>query len=238
MDESSKVYVGLDVHKETIAIARALSAREPARVIGEIAHDVSRLVKTLQPLGEPAHVHVVYEAGPTVLGLRRKLQALGYACEIIAPSLIPRRAGDRVKADRRDCVRLAELARAGELKAIWIADSADEAIRELSRARGDGPHEGAVAVARIPAAPRHRLSGQDCVDQDLRALAGSLELRGAGPPDRLHRLLSGRASLRREGGAIESFAAAGDPALALRGRGQGAVLPARHRRCQRDRASC
>lgn len=137
MDESSKVYVGLDVHKETIAIARALPGREPARLMGEIAHDVGRLVKKLQPLGDPADVHIVYEAGPTGYGLQRRLRGLGYECEIIAPSLIPRRAGDRIKTDRRDCLRLAELSRAGELKAIWIPEPADEAIRELSRARED-----------------------------------------------------------------------------------------------------
>lgn len=105
MGEISKVYVGLDVHQESIAIAQAASGREPARLIGEITHDVNRLVKKLRPLGDPAQVHVVYEAGPTGYGLQRKLQALGYPCEIIAPSLIPRRAGDRVKTDRRDCLR-------------------------------------------------------------------------------------------------------------------------------------
>jgi hypothetical protein len=76
MDESSKVYVGLDVHKETIAIARALPGREPARLMGEIAHDVGRLVKKLQALGALGQVHVVYEASPTGYGVQRKLRAL------------------------------------------------------------------------------------------------------------------------------------------------------------------
>ena len=151
MDESSKVYVGLDVHKDTIAIAQAAPGRDPARLMGEIAHDVNRLIRKLQPLGDPAGVHIVYEAGPTGYGLQRKLRELGYACEIIAPSLIPKRAGDRVKTDRRDCLRLAELSRAGELKAIWIPDPADEAIRELSRARED------AVTARTRA--RHQLRG-------------------------------------------------------------------------------
>ena len=137
MNERTKVYAGLDVHKESIAIAQAAPGRGPARLVGEIGHDVNRLVKRLQALGQPEEVHVVYEAGPTGYDLQRKLQTLGYPCEIIAPSLIPRRAGDRVKTDRRDCLRLAELSRAGELKAIWIPDPADEAIRELSRARED-----------------------------------------------------------------------------------------------------
>ena len=151
MDESSKVYVGLDVHKDTIAIAQAAPGRDPARLMGEIAHDVNRLIRKLQPLGDPAGVRIVYEAGPTGYGLQRKLRELGYACEIIAPSLIPKRAGDRVKTDRRDCLRLAELSRAGELKAIWIPDPADEAIRELSRARED------AVTARTRA--RHQLRG-------------------------------------------------------------------------------
>ena len=137
MNEDTKVYVGLDVHKESIAIVQAAPGRGPARLVGEIGHDVNRLIKRLQALGEPEDVHIVYEAGPTGYGLQRKLQALGYACEIIAPSLIPRRAGERGKTDRRDCLRLAELSRAGELRAIWIPDPADEAIRELSRARED-----------------------------------------------------------------------------------------------------
>ncbi len=101
MDESSKVYVGLDVHKDTIAIAQAAPGRDPTRLMGEIAHDVNRLIRKLQPLGDPAGVRIVYEAGPTGYGLQRKLREQGYVCEIIAPSLIPRRAGDRVKTDRR-----------------------------------------------------------------------------------------------------------------------------------------
>ncbi len=138
MNEGTKVDVGLDVHKESIAaIAQAAPGRGPARLVGEIGHDVSRLIKRLQALVQPDDVHIVDEAGPTGYGLQRKLQALGYACEIVAPSLIPRRAGERVKTDRRDCLREAELSRAGELKAIWIPDPADAAIRELSRARED-----------------------------------------------------------------------------------------------------
>ena len=122
MGESNKVCVGLDVHKDTIAIAQAAPGRDPARLMDEIAHDVNRLIRKPQPLGDPAGVHIVYEAGPTGYGLQRKLRELGYAFEIIALSLIPKRAGDRVNNDRRDCLRLAELPRAGELKAIWIPD--------------------------------------------------------------------------------------------------------------------
>jgi transposase len=82
-------------------------------------------------------VNVVYEAGPTGYGLYRELCRRGYHCRIVAPSLIPRRPGERVKNDRRDCVRLAELSRAGELKSIWVPDEGHEAMRNLWRARED-----------------------------------------------------------------------------------------------------
>jgi len=137
MDEGIKFFVGLDVHKDTIAVAVAEAGRASAQLVGSIAHDVPRLLKRLARYGEPGRVHVVYEAGPTGYGLQRALAQRGYACQVIAPSLIPKRAGDRVKTDRRDSVRLAELARAGELRAVWIPDPADEAIRDLARARED-----------------------------------------------------------------------------------------------------
>lgn len=132
-----KHYVGLDVHKETIAIAVASAGREAGRLIGGIAHDVPKLIKQLSRVGAPEQIHVVYEAGPTGYGLQRELTRRGYACEVIAPSLIPKRVGDRIKTDRRDSIRLAELSRSGELRAVWIPDPADEAIRDLSRARED-----------------------------------------------------------------------------------------------------
>jgi transposase len=137
MDEGIKFFVGLDVHKDTIAVAVAEPGRAPARLVGSIAHDVGKLRKLLARYGEPGAVHVVYEAGPTGYGLQRDLARRGYQCQVIAPSLIPKRAGDRVKTDRRDSLRLAELARAGELRAVWVPDPADEAIRDLARARED-----------------------------------------------------------------------------------------------------
>jgi transposase len=137
MDEIIKFFVGLDVHKESIAVAVAEAGRAPARLVGSIAHDVGKLIKLLARYGEPGAVQVVYEAGPTGYGLQRALARRGYLCQVIAPSLIPKRAGDRVKTDRRDSLRLAELSRASELRAIWIPDPADEAIRDLARARED-----------------------------------------------------------------------------------------------------
>ena len=137
MDEGIKFFVGLDVHKDSIAVATAEAGRAPARLVATLAHDVAKLRRLLARYGDPQQVHVVYEAGPTGYGLQRELARRGYHCEVIAPSLIPRRAGDRVKTDRRDGMRLAELARAGELRAVWIPDPADEAIRDLARARED-----------------------------------------------------------------------------------------------------
>lgn len=137
MDEDSKLYVGLDVHKDSIAIGVAEAGRNAGRVVGQIPHDLARLLKTLARLGDCDEMHVVYEAGPTGYALQRSLSARGYRCEVIAPSLIPRRPGVRVKTDRRDCLLLAELARAGQLRALWVPDPGDEAMRDLSRARED-----------------------------------------------------------------------------------------------------
>lgn len=137
MDERIKFFVGLDVHKDSISIAACDMSREPARFVGTVSSDVRQVIKALSKAGEPSEICVVYEAGPTGYGLYRELCGRGYRCEIVAPSLIPRRAGDRIKNDRRDCARLAELARAGELKAIWVPDEAHEAVRDLCRARED-----------------------------------------------------------------------------------------------------
>jgi len=137
MDERIKFFIGLDAHKESTSVAVCEATREPARFAGTIGPDMRVLLKLLAKAGDPAQVSVVYEAGPTGYGLYRELRQRGYRCEVVAPSLIPRRPGDRVKNDRRDCARLAELSRAGELKAIWVPDEAHEALRNLWRARED-----------------------------------------------------------------------------------------------------
>ena len=137
MDEISKVHVGLDVHKDSISIGVAQPGREPGRLLSKLGHHLPKLLKQLDKLGTPAQLHVVYEAGPTGFGLARSLLAKGYGCEVIAPSKTPRRPGDRVKTDARDCIMLAEYSRSGALHAVWIPDASDEAIRDLSRARED-----------------------------------------------------------------------------------------------------
>ena len=130
-------YVGLDVHKATVAIAVADAEGAEARSAGTVANEVLAVRTVLAKLGPPASVAVVYEAGPTGYGLYRWLRAQGYPAQVIAPSLIPRKAGDRVKTDRRDARMLARLARAQELTPITVPDAGDEAMRDLTRARED-----------------------------------------------------------------------------------------------------
>ncbi|MFO1294118.1 MAG: IS110 family transposase [Rubrivivax sp.] len=137
MDERSKIHVGLDVHKDSITVAAADAGRDKARLIGKVVHDLPKLLNVLARVGAPEQLHVVCEAGPTGYGLQRALSARGYSCEVIAPSKMPRQAGQRVKTDARDSVDLAACSRAGQLSAVWVPDPADEAIRDLARARED-----------------------------------------------------------------------------------------------------
>lgn len=137
MDQLSKIHLGLDVHKDSITIARADPGRQPAHVVGKVAHDANKLLKALAKLGPPEQLHLVYEAGPTGFGLQRRLSELGYGCDVIAPSKMPRAPGARVKTDGRDACALAQSSRAGELQPVWVPDAGDEAIRDLSRVRED-----------------------------------------------------------------------------------------------------
>jgi transposase len=137
MGEFSK-YVGLDVHKQTIAVSVAEAHGGEVRYLGEIANTpeaVEKLVRQLRKNG--ATLSFCYEAGPCGYGLHRQLTDLGWACQVVAPSLIPKKAGDRVKTDRRDSLSLARLHRAGELTAVCVPDDQQEALRDLTRARED-----------------------------------------------------------------------------------------------------
>ena len=137
MKQSSKIFVGMDVHKESIDITLAEQDGEVSR-FGTVGGDRTSLLKAVRKLTARGRTRVfVYEAGPCGFWIYRELTALGHACLVVSPSLIPRRSGDHVKTDRRDSENLARLARAGELTAIHVPDLHDEAIRDLVRARDD-----------------------------------------------------------------------------------------------------
>jgi transposase len=136
MDDNTK-FVGMDVSKDKIAVAVADSGREPARYWGEIPNQVEYIRKLIERLGKVEQLQVCYEAGPTGYMLERQLVSMGVACVVVAPSLIPKQPGNRVKTDRRDALRLAELFRAGELTPVWVPGEEDEALRDLVRARED-----------------------------------------------------------------------------------------------------
>lgn len=130
-------YVGLDVHRATIAVAIADRDHAPTSY-GTIANDPTAVHKLMTRLGGPeVCLHVAYEAGPTGYVLHRQLTGLGIDCLVVAPSLIPVRPGDKVKTDRRDALKLARLLRSGDLTPVWVPDQEHEALRNLVRARAD-----------------------------------------------------------------------------------------------------
>lgn len=128
-------FVGLDVHKKSIVAAVAMTGEEEARLLGGIPNKPEAVAKLMGRLGNAVDILVCYEAGPCGYTLQRQLGGLGITCIVVAPSLIPRKAGDRVKTDRRDAIKLARLLRAGELTAVCTPDPAQEALRDLTRAR-------------------------------------------------------------------------------------------------------
>ncbi len=131
----SKVrFLGLDVHADTIAAAVAESNGD-IRPLGVIPNRLESIRKLVNKLGPVNQVKACYEAGPTGYVLYWQLTSLGVACEVVAPSLVPVKAGDRVKTDRRDAAKLARSYRAGDLTPVWVPDAAHEALRDLVRAR-------------------------------------------------------------------------------------------------------
>ena len=138
MKNNSEAYVAFDTAKVKHAVAIAESGRDgEIRYFGEIANSpatVERLITGLA--GRYRKLHVCYEAGPTGYGLYRQVRELGHDCLVVAPALIPKRSGERIKTNRRDAVTLARLFRAGELTGVWVPDAVHETVRDLVRARG------------------------------------------------------------------------------------------------------
>jgi len=142
-------FLGLDVHAETIAVAIAEPDGE-VRSLGTIPNRAESIRKLVKKLGPVEKLRACYEAGPTGYVLYWQLAELGVKCEVVAPTLVPVKAGDRVKTDRRDAEKLARSYRSGDLTAVWIPDEGSEALRDLVRAR--------EAAKQDQLRARHRLS--------------------------------------------------------------------------------
>jgi transposase len=153
MGHSNTLYVGLDVHKESIAVAYAPEERGAEIVflgtIGTRQCDIDTLVRKLQ--SKARHLLFVYEAGPCGYWLYRYLTKKHLVCWVVAPSLTPKKPGDRVKTDRRDAVQLARLLRSGDLTPVYVPQVEDEAIRDLARAREDAIRDLKAAKNRLKA---------------------------------------------------------------------------------------
>jgi transposase len=153
MTQSTTLYVGLDVHKDSIAVAY-VAQEHGAEVtylgtIGTRQGDIDQLIRKMQ--SKAIHLVFVYEAGPCGYWLYRYLTQKGHVCWVVAPSLIPKKAGDRVKTDRRDAIQLARLMRSGDLTPVYVPRVDDEAIRDLTRAREDTIRDLKAAKFRLKA---------------------------------------------------------------------------------------
>jgi transposase len=142
-------HVGLDVDSEKVVVAVAEAGGE-VRALGAIPYTAEAVRRLVKRLGPASRLRVCYEAGPHGYGLYWQLTQLGVHCDVIAPTLIPTRSGDRVKTNRRDAEKLARCYRSGDLTAVWVPDAAHEALRDLVRARESAKKDQLRA--------RHRLS--------------------------------------------------------------------------------
>jgi transposase len=163
MPKTTPVFVGLDVHKETISVAYAAGGgTAPPQFVGQIGtrqRDIDKLVRRLK--SQSPKLFFAYEAGPCGYVLHRYLTTKGLDCRVVAPSLIPKKPGDRVKNDRRDAVEIARLLRSGDLASVYVPSVDDEAIpRRLPRPRCDARRaqggEAAVEVVLASARPPPR----------------------------------------------------------------------------------
>jgi transposase len=128
-------YVGLDVHADSIVVAVAEEGRDDGKIIKTLSNEWRSLQSLLAVLSQESRLMICYEAGPTGYTLYRQMKSAGYDCQVIAPSLVPKKSGQSVKTDRRDALALAHYLRSGDLTTVWVPDEAGEALRDLSRAR-------------------------------------------------------------------------------------------------------
>jgi transposase len=153
MKQSSTLYIGLDVHKDSLAVAYVAQDHGAEVVslgnIGTRQCDIDQLIRRLQ--SKSSHLVFVYEAGPCGYWLYRSLTKKGHVCWVVAPSLIPKKPGDRVKTNRRDAIKLARLMRSGDLTPVYVPQVDDEAIRDLCRAREDTIRDLKAAKFRLKA---------------------------------------------------------------------------------------
>jgi len=153
MTQSNILFVGMDVHKESIEIALAEDGiGGEVRRFGAISGTKEAFKKALRKLvSQGKTLHFCYEAGPTGYELHRFIESQGHTCTVVAPSLIPKKPGNKVKTDKRDAVALARLFRAGELTAVYVPNTEDEAVRDLVRAREEAMHARTKAKQRLKA---------------------------------------------------------------------------------------
>jgi transposase len=149
MQESITVFVGMDIHKDTITMAWLLGDQAHSEV-STIQNEPKSFRRALRRIQKKGTVRACYEAGPCGFEPWRQMDRWGIHCSVIAPALVPRRPGERIKTDRRDAIKLARLLRAGELTAIHIPTAEEESVRDLVRVRED--------LRRDILAARHRLS--------------------------------------------------------------------------------
>src|SRR5271155_409725 len=179
-------FVGLDIHKERISIAVAESGRSCAlESLGEISNDPVAIGRLCDRLERPSKtLAFCYEAGPCGYGVHRQLISLGHRCDVVAPSLIPTRPGDRVKTNRRDATMLARLHRAGELTSVWVPARFDPSAECRATNRGQSPS----ASSRFSAAARPQARAWDSMANGLSAMAINFGLRTSSAADRISRL--------------------------------------------------
>jgi hypothetical protein len=199
MGEDSELFVAFDVAKKKHAVAIAEGGRRgEIRFVGEIENSPATSERMKRLAGRYERLHVCFEAGPTGYELYRQIRALGHDCMVVAPALIPKRAGDRVKTNRRDAITLARLHRAGELTAVWVPDATHEAIRDLVRAREAAADDFASqtpAAAFVPAALWADLQRRRSLDAGASALARQAGVRACSAAGRVpgrHRRDRGR----------------------------------------------